>query len=385
MTATETNSKKQTHAETVNIIRIQNADKAYGKHEVLKNLTLDIKKGECFTLLGPSGCGKTVLLRLIAGFEIPDKGKIYLDDKLVTDPENKFSLPTENRGLGIVFQDYAVWPHMTVFENIAYPLKIAKIKKDELKIRVMEMIEIVGLKNLEKRLPSELSGGQQQRVALARALVGKPSLLLLDEPLSNLDANLREEMRFEIKELQRKLGVSVLYVTHDQEIALAISDRMAIMNEEGYIEQIGTPFEIFEKPSNPFVFNFMGIANFIHVIEKDGNFLVGNGTQKIPYEMPTGTSKKWIAAFRPSDVKISREEHGLKGIIKRANFLGAMVDYLIEIDGEHLRTAIETHIALRDNLMFKEGNMCTLNFHKLHWFQADQLESLANNVKEEHA
>ena len=217
----------------MDIIRVEGVSKSYGDHHVLADLSLTIRKGECFTLLGPSGCGKTVLLRLIAGFESPDAGKIYLDDTLVTDPAEQVEIPPERRGIGLVFQDYAVWPHMTVFDNVAYPLKIAKRPKDEIRTRVMEMVEIVGMKGLEKRLPSELSGGQQQRVALARALVGKPSLLLLDEPLSNLDANLREEMRFEIKALQQKLNVTVLYVTHDQEIGLAISDRVAIMDEHG--------------------------------------------------------------------------------------------------------------------------------------------------------
>ena len=260
----------------MDIIRVEGVSKSYDSRSILSNLSLSIEKGECFTLLGPSGCGKTVLLRLIAGFESPDGGRIYLDDTLVTDPAKQVEVPPENRGIGLVFQDYAVWPHMTVFDNVGYPLKIAKRSKDEIRQRVMEMVEIVGMKGLENRLPSELSGGQQQRVALARALVGKPALLLLDEPLSNLDANLREEMRFEIKELQRKLNVTVLYVTHDQEIGLAISDRVAIMDADGAIQQIGTPWEIFEQPVNPFVFNFMGIANFIDVRRENGAFLVGN-------------------------------------------------------------------------------------------------------------
>ena len=265
----------------MDIIRVEDVSKSYGSRSILNNLSLTIKKGECFTLLGPSGCGKTVLLRLIAGFESPDAGRIYLDDTLVTDPAAQVEVPPENRGIGLVFQDYAVWPHMTVFDNVGYPLKIAKRPKEEIRERVMEMVEIVGMKGLEKRLPSELSGGQQQRVALARALVGKPALLLLDEPLSNLDANLREEMRFEIKELQRKLNVTVLYVTHDQEIGLAISDRVAIMDEAGAIQQIGTPWEIFEQPVNPFVFNFMGIANFIDVRRENGAFLVGSGSHPL--------------------------------------------------------------------------------------------------------
>ncbi|MBE6093919.1 MAG: ABC transporter ATP-binding protein [Schwartzia succinivorans] len=360
----------------MDIIRVENVSKGYPGHPVLQNLSLTLKKGECFTLLGPSGCGKTVLLRLLAGFESADAGKIYIGDTLVNDPEARIAVPPENRGLGVVFQDYAVWPHMTVFENVAYPLKIADRPKDEIKERVMRMIDIVGMNGLDKRLPSELSGGQQQRVALARALVADPALLLLDEPLSNLDANLREEMRFEIKELQKKLGVTVLYVTHDQEIGLAISDRVAIMNAEGAIQQIGTPWEIFEQPVNPFVFNFMGIANFIDVRREENSFLVGKGSQPIPWESPVGDATEWVAAFRPSDVRIARSGDGLHGVIRRANFLGAMMDYLIEIDGAHLRTSIETHHAIAQDLMFKAGDECSLSFLSLHWFEKESLKGV---------
>lgn len=363
----------------MDIIRVEGIAKSYGKHQVHKDLDLVINKGECFTLLGPSGCGKTVLLRLIAGFETPDAGKIYIDGTLVTDVVTNMEIPPESRGLGIVFQDYAVWPHMTVFENIAYPLKIAKRPPEEIKERVMEMVGIVGMTGLEGRLPSELSGGQQQRVALARALVGKPSMMLLDEPLSNLDANLREEMRFEIKELQRKLNVTVLYVTHDQEIGLAISDRVAIMDSVGKIRQIGTPWEIFERPVDPFVFSFMGIANFINVRREGGKFLVGSGNQEVPWEAPTEEGDDWAAGFRPSDVILARSGAGLQGIIKRANFLGSMMDYLIEIDGTHLRTSIETHKALTEDLLFKDGEACTVSFLDLLWFKAEQLKEVVKS------
>lgn len=270
------------------IIKVENVAKGYAKHQLLQNLDLNIKKGERFILLGPSGCGKTVLIRLIAGHEVPDAGKISIYNTIVADSSSGEYIPPERRGLGIVFQDYAVWPHMTVYENIAYPLKMEKRPKDEIDKLVMDMVEIVGMKGLEKRLPSELSGGQQQRVALARALVSDPSVMLLDEPLSNLDANLREEMSFEIKALQRKFGITVMYVTHDQEVALAISDRIAIMDAQGHIRQIGTPYEIFEKPADLFIFKFMGIANFLAVKEANGKFVVGNGTQEVPWEAPQG-------------------------------------------------------------------------------------------------
>lgn len=358
------------------IIKVENVAKGYAKHQVLQNLDLNIKKGECFTLLGPSGCGKTVLIRLIAGHEVPDAGKISIDNTTVADSSSGEYIPPERRGLGIVFQDYAVWPHMTVYENIAYPLKMEKRPKDEIDKLVMDMVEIVGMKGLEKRLPSELSGGQQQRVALARALVSDPSVMLLDEPLSNLDANLREEMRFEIKALQRKFGITVMYVTHDQEVALAISDRIAIMDSQGHIRQIGTPYEIFEKPADLFIFKFMGIANFLAVKEANGKFVVGNSTQEVPWEAPKGKAAAWVAAFRPSDVEIHREGPGLKGIIHRANFLGATMDYAIDIDGESLRTELLTHETINNNLMFKEGDECYITFRSLLWFDAEQLKEV---------
>ena len=360
------------------LIQIEAVAKSYGKHRVHENLTLSVRRGECFTLLGPSGCGKTVLLRLIAGFEAPDAGRISIGGVVVSDPTAGINLSPDSRSLGMVFQDYAVWPHMTVFDNVAYPLKITKKERGELTERVMETISMVGLHGLEKRLPSELSGGQQQRVALARALVAKPSLLLLDEPLTNLDANLREEMRFEIKELQRKLETTVLYVTHDQEVALAISDRLAVMDGEGYIRQTGTPWEIFERPADPFIFNFIGIANFIPVRREGETHLVGKGVQQIPWKKPIGECKEWVAAFRPSDAQIAHGGSGLNGIVRRASFLGAMMDYLVEVDGANLRASIETHEAIANGLMFKDGESCVVNFHDLYWFEADKLREVVD-------
>ena len=358
------------------IIRIEGIAKSYGDHQVHKDLSLSIEKGECFTLLGPSGCGKTVLLRLIAGFETPDAGRISIDNTVVSDPAAGIYIPPDSRGLGVVFQDYAVWPHMSVFENVAYPLKIAKRPKDEIRNRVMETVEMVGMTGLEKRLPSELSGGQQQRMALARALVANSSLMLLDEPLTNLDDNLREEMRFEIKELQRKLNITVLYVTHDQEVALAISDRLAIMDDQGRIRQTGNPWEIFERPADPFIFNFMGIANFMPVRRAGESYLVGSGEQRIPWEAPQGDAAEWVAGFRPSDVQIAPQGPGLRGTIRRASFLGAMIDYLIEVDGAHLRTSIETHEAVAKGLMFKEDDSCSISFRDLLWFNAQSLKEV---------
>ena len=217
-------------------IKLVQITKKYGKVDVLKGFTETFTDGEFITLLGPSVCGKTTMLRLIAGFERPTSGEI---------------------GLGMVFQSYAVWPHMNVFKNVAYPLKLRKLPKEEIREKVEHVLEIVNMQDLAERMPDELSGGQQQRVALARALVAEPGVLLLDEPLSNLDAKLRESMRREIKDLQKRLGISILYVTHDQSEALSMSDRVVVMNE-GVIQQAGTPMEIFHQPANDFVDQFVG-------------------------------------------------------------------------------------------------------------------------------
>ena len=246
-------------------LRIRGLKKAFGKHLVFDHLDLDIFDGECFVLLGPSGCGKTVLVRQIAGFDTPDAGEIHIGDRLVTSVPQRISLPAEDRGFSMVFQDYAVWPHMTVGQNVGYPLKIQGTPLSEAAERVALAIKQVGLSGLEGRLPSQLSGGQQQRIAIARALVSGPTVMLLDEPLSNLDANLREAMRFEIKELQRLNGVTVMYVTHYQEIAFAIADRIGMMDAEGRIRQVGTPEEVFDLPIDSFVFDFLGVSNFIPV------------------------------------------------------------------------------------------------------------------------
>ncbi|MDR3173059.1 MAG: ABC transporter ATP-binding protein [Treponema sp.] len=353
-------------------IRLENIYKSYGNNHVHTGLNLIIKDGECFTLLGPSGCGKSVLMRMIAGFESPDKGKIYIGGQLMADREAGVSVPPNLRDLGVVFQDYAVWPHMPVFDNIAYPLKIANKTKEEIRKRVMATVELVNLTGLEMRMPSELSGGQQQRVALGRALVANPSLMLLDEPLNNLDANLREEMRFEIKELQKKLGITIFYVTHDQEIALALSDSIAIMDKQGGIVQVGRPAEVFENPANDFVFKFLGISNFLPVEQRDGAFMVG--AQKMTVEnKPDIETGRLIAAFRPSDVSISRSGTGLQGTIVRASFLGADMDYLIDVENRIIRTQLNTYNALRDDLVLKEGDACVVNFYTVTWFDGSRL------------
>ena len=352
-------------------VRIEGISKQYAGRTILSALSLDIDDGDCFTLLGPSGCGKTVLLRLIAGFETPDRGTISIGGEAVASAATGRFLPPDRRGLGVVFQDYAVWPHMTVFDNVCYPLKLAGTGAAALRERSLRAVDLVGLGGLEARLPSQLSGGQQQRVALARALVSEPRLLLLDEPLNNLDANLREEMRFEIKALQRKLGITILYVTHDQEIALGIADRIAVMDEHGSLRQIGAPEEVYERPADDFVFRFLGIANFLPVRREGEALYIGGSAAPWVGPAPDKPGAKLTAGFRPSDVMLARNGDGLPGIVRRASFLGAQVDYLIDIAGSLIRAALPSHECLDRNLLLVEGDGCSVGLAAVQWFAGD--------------
>ena len=358
-------------ANNVANVCIEGVSKVYAGRTILSSLSLEIQVGECFTLLGPSGCGKTVLMRLIAGFETPDSGSISIGEQVVASAAAGQALPPEQRALGMVFQDYAVWPHMSVFDNIAYPLKLAQVEVGALLERTLRAVGLVGLDGLEARLPSQLSGGQQQRVALARALVSEPRLLLLDEPLNNLDANLREEMRFEIKALQRKLGITILYVTHDQEIALAISDRLAVMDETGALRQIGAPQEVYEKPADDFVFRFLGIANFLPVRRDGESLYIGGSAAPWVGPEPDQRGARITAGFRPSDVLLARDGEGLPGRIVRASFLGAQVDYLIDIAGTLIRAALPSHECLARDLLFVEGEPCRVSLATVQWFEGD--------------
>ena len=310
-----------------NEVIIKDAVKRYGDFTALNGVSLDIREGEFFTLLGPSGCGKTTLLRMIAGFNSIEGGDFYFGEKRIND------VPAHKRDIGMVFQNYAIFPHLTVSENVAYGLKARKVPKNEIGPRVAEALELVQIAHLADRKPNELSGGQQQRVALARAFVIEPSVLLMDEPLSNLDAKLRVQMRSVIKKLQRRLGITTIYVTHDQEEALAISDRIAVM-KEGRIMQIGTPNEIYAKPQNPFVAGFIGVSNFLDCqVKSDGSgpavvTIQGELQTRIPVRRAYNGKGKLSA--RPEQLFFSDE--GMPGKILFSTFLGDFIEYEVQLD-----------------------------------------------------
>ena len=305
-----------------NEVIIKDAVKRYGDFTALNGVSLNIKEGEFFTLLGPSGCGKTTLLRMIAGFNSIEGGDFYFGDKRIND------VPAHKRDIGMVFQNYAIFPHLTVKENVAYGLKARKVGKKEMEERVEEALKLVQIEHLSDRKPSELSGGQQQRVALARAFVIEPSVLLMDEPLSNLDAKLRVQMRTVIKKLQRRLGITTLYVTHDQEEALAISDRIAVM-KDGNIMQIGTPNEIYAKPQNPFVAGFIGVSNFLDC-DVDGGKITIQGEMTIDIPVKQEYKGKGKLSARPEQLFFS--DTGMPGKILFSTFLGDFIEYEVMLD-----------------------------------------------------
>lgn len=307
---------------------IKKAVKKYGDFVALNGVDLEIKPGEFYTLLGPSGCGKTTLLRMIAGFNTVDGGEIYFDEKLI----NK--MDAHKRDTGMVFQNYAIFPHLTVGENVAYGLKAKKVPKDEIAKKVDEALRLVQIEKLKDRKPNQLSGGQQQRVALARAFVIEPSVLLMDEPLSNLDAKLRVQMRTVIKKLQRRLGITTIYVTHDQEEALAISDRIAVM-KDGNIMQVGSPEQIYKKPENTFVAGFIGVSNFVDCEVKGENpeaaSLEIKGECAVAVRLKEKYSGKGIISARPEQLFFD-DKQGLPGKITISTFLGDFIEYEVELN-----------------------------------------------------
>lgn len=329
------------------IVRLVDVDKNFDHERVVKKLSLDVKEGEFLTMLGPSGCGKTTTLRMIAGFEYPTEGHIFLGGKNVEDKK-----PNE-RDVNTVFQNYALFPHMNVFDNIAFGLVEKKVKKDEIKRRVEEMIKLVRLDGMEKRMPAQMSGGQKQRVAIARALVNRPKVLLLDEPLGALDLKLRKQMQGELKHLQRQLGITFIYVTHDQEEALTMSDRIAVMHN-GYLEQVGTPEEVYNHPETKFVADFIGESNiiegYIENMTEDAIEVTMESGKAVIHESGYRLEEMVYLCVRPENLKISTEPvEGFKfrGQVKEHIFIGSINKTMIELpNGQMLKAETPAEDAL---------------------------------------
>jgi len=318
-------------------VKMEGVSVDYSAHRVIDTLSLDVKEGESLTIVGPSSCGKTTLMRALCGFLRISSGRIYIGDRLVSDAAQHRFVPPEERRVGVVFQDYAVWPHRTVLENVVYPLKKRKVPKAEATRAAYKALEQVRMSDYSERMPAQLSGGQQQRVALARALISSSELLVLDEPITNLDAKLREEMAYEIRSLQSTTGVTVLYITHDQATAMTIGDRMVIMDKEGHIRQVGTPEEIWNNPTDKYVFEFLGVSNFIPVKTTEGRIVLRDGksfvTASLPAAASLGDRDGILMAIRPMDMLMRKrpQEGTFPGRIERVTYLGNVFDYVVSL------------------------------------------------------
>lgn len=351
-------------------VRLIDVTKRFGSVTAVDSLNLEIAKGECFSMLGPSGCGKTTTLRMVAGFEDLDDGEIHVGDRLLSSKRKNFYLPPEKRDFGMVFQAFAVWPHLTVYENVAFPLRIRKLSSSEIERRTREALRSTNLLDAASGSPEDLSGGGKQRVALARALAINPDVMLLDEPLSSLDPHLREEMRFEIKDLQRQYGFAIIYVTHDQSEAMALSDKIMVM-KQGVIQQIDSPLNVYNEPANKFVFSFIGLSNFTEVEASTDKLVTCDGSCPLPAGMaPPGAlikNGRVFLASRPVEIDFVGEG-GLNGVVARKSFLGEIIDYQIRFGSQEIRVQKGRRAPGPD-----VGENCSLRFLRPHWFAPDDV------------
>lgn len=337
-------------------VRIQSVSKTFSTRDkvvALREFSLTLEAGEMIGILGPSGCGKSTLLRCVAGLEKPDSGMIEIAGTVVCNNQ-RWVMP-EKRGIGMVFQSYALWPHMTVFENVAFPLKMARRPRAEVRERVGQALGVVGLSGKESRFPSQLSGGQQQRVALARAIIANPKLLLFDEPLSNLDAKLREAMRLELREIHKRMGWTALYVTHDRTEAMTMADRVVVLND-GAIQQVGRPVELYNHPVNIFVAEFLGDMNYFPAAPgSDGKLLPDLGPSAAANLAITGSGFR--IGFRPEALRLAPLTGGEAptgawlGQIRSATNIGGYIDYVVEVNGVALKIRSPVDVALPANAM----------------------------------
>ncbi len=346
---------------------------SYGSHTVLKDFSLTVEPGEIVGIVGPSGCGKTTAIRALCGFLNPEMGEITVNGRTVFSKKERVNVPPENRKIGIVFQDYAVWPHMSVYDNVAYPLKKRKVPKAEIAKRVSYALEQSHMTGYENYMPSQLSGGQQQRVAIARALTSSDDIIVMDEPITNLDAKLREEMLVEIRLMQSRLNTTIIYITHDQEAAMQLCDRIVIMQKDGSICQIGTDEDMIKNPANRFVFSFIGVSNFIPVVEKSGSWCLDIG-EGIPYSgvRPKGIlpGVKNVMGIRPMDI-IFDDESPVRGTIEQSVFLGSLFNYFVRVGDQELRVQRSTLDSL-DGREYAEGQEVGLRFLNEKYYDAEE-------------
>jgi spermidine/putrescine transport system ATP-binding protein len=363
-------------------VRLERVTKRFNDVTAVDDLDLDIQRGEFFSMLGPSGCGKTTTLRMIGGFEEPSAGTVYLNGKDVT------GLPPYRRDVNTVFQSYALFPHLDVFENVAFGLRRKKVERGAIEQRVNDTLRLVDLPGFEKRKPSQLSGGQQQRVALARALVNEPQVLLLDEPLGALDLKLRKQMQLELKRIQAEVGITFVYVTHDQEEAMTMSNRLAVMRH-GRIEQIGAPMDVYEAPQTEFVAGFLGASNLLDGEVKDragtyGTLLLEGGTSiQVPVERINGTERMVKAGVRPEKIRVERDEgelrdgwNALSGTLRMMTFIGVSHQYTVDLPTGRTMTAFEQNLG-NDNPP-RNGDRVRLVWRPEHTFVVAPSEPLAD-------
>ncbi|WP_294560946.1 ABC transporter ATP-binding protein [uncultured Traorella sp.] len=353
-------------------IKIEKALKKYGDHTVISSLDLDIRDGELFTLLGPSGCGKTTLLRMIAGFNSIEGGDFYFNDQRINDMEPSM------RNIGMVFQNYAIFPHMSVRQNVEFGLKQRKMDRKEITERADRFLKLMQIEEYADRMPENLSGGQQQRIALARALVIEPDVLLMDEPLSNLDAKLRLEMREVIRTIQKNVGITTVYVTHDQEEAMAISDTIAVMNH-GVLQQIASPKEIYHRPSNVFVATFIGRVNIMDGrYDHESRILRLEGGYEMAYEAGFD-SQKVLVAIRPEEFEMSQKVGGLHGVVEDAVFLGLNTHYHLRLDNGERVEVIKVS-SMEESYMLGEDVYLKILSEKINLFNEDGSVNLLMSI-----
>ena len=344
----------------------------YGSNTVLEHFSLEVESGKIVCLVGPSGCGKTTLVRALLGLIKPETGSITVGDRVLFDAARRINVPAEKRNIGIVFQDYAVWPHMTVLENVSYPLKKQRLPKDEIRTRAMRALEQVHMTEYANHLPNQLSGGQQQRVAIARAIVVDSDVLVMDEPITNLDAKLREEMLLEIRMIQKRLNATILYITHDQQSALQLCDKMAIMEQNGTLCQYGSDEEIILHPANRFTFEFIGVSNFIPLVKDAGTLKLDCG-EKIPYpeKVPAEAANGGFElGVRPNDI-VFDDASPLKAKVDSRIFLGSEYNYFLSIGKKQIRVQ-QSMLDARTRGVANEGETVGVRFLNARFYPAQK-------------